>query len=166
MSPAPDSHALSSLLKIALDKDGFFLEAHAKLRPYDTAVKGIFIAGACSGPKDMEEAISHGRASAVKLFGLLSQGSAVVEPFVAVVDEKRCSGCRMCEKVCVAKAIRYDEMKKTVRVEEAACMGCGLCNATCPSSAIGLNGYRDRLIADEAAALVEAVRVSPAMEAL
>ena len=155
MSPPADNHLTASLLKIALDKDGFFLEAHVKLRPYDTAVKGIFIAGACSGPKDMEEAINHGRASAVKLFGLLSQGAALVDPFIAVVDEKRCSGCRMCEKACVAKAIKYDEAKRVVRVEEAACMGCGLCNSTCPSSAIALNGHIDRLIADEIGGMVE-----------
>jgi len=157
MSPPVDSRLISSLLKITLDKDKFFLEAHVKLRPYDTAVKGIFIAGACSGPKDMEESINHGRASAVKLFGFLNLGYAFVDPFVALVDAKRCSGCRMCEKACVAKAIKYEEDKRTVRVEEAACMGCGLCNSTCPSSAISLKGHVDMIIDDEIAALVEAL---------
>ncbi|MGA3175150.1 MAG: CoB--CoM heterodisulfide reductase iron-sulfur subunit A family protein [Syntrophorhabdales bacterium] len=157
ISPPPDGPAVSSLMKIALDKDRFFLEAHVKLRPYDTAVKGIFIAGACSGPKDMEEAINHGRASAVKLFGFLSAGFATVDPYVAVVDGKRCSGCRMCEKACVAKAIKYDEAARVVHVEEAACMGCGLCNSTCPSSSISLRGYGDSAIDDEIAALVEAI---------
>ena len=157
MGPSADARSLSSLLKITLDKDGFFLEAHVKLRPYDTAVKGIFIAGTCSGPKDIEEAISHGRASAVKLFGFLSRGYAFVEPFIAAVDGKRCSGCRMCERACVAKAIRYDEAKRIVQVEEAACMGCGLCNSTCPSSSIVLRGHVDRAIDDEIGALVEAI---------
>lgn len=157
MSPPVDNQHISSLLKIALDKDKFFLEAHVKLRPYDTALKGIFIAGACSGPKDIEESINHGRASAVKLFGFLNLGYAFVEPFVAFVDMKRCSGCRMCEKVCVAKAIKYDETKRVVHVEEAACMGCGLCNSTCPSSAIGLKGHGDSFIDDEISALLEAV---------
>jgi Fe-S-cluster-containing hydrogenase component 2 len=63
----------------------------------------------------------------------------------------------MCEKACVAKAIKYDEVKRIVRVEEAACMGCGLCNSTCPSSAIGLKGYVDMMIDDEIGALVEAI---------
>ncbi|HQK46563.1 MAG TPA: 4Fe-4S dicluster domain-containing protein, partial [Syntrophorhabdaceae bacterium] len=143
--------------KITLDKDRFFLEAHPKLRPYDTALKGIFIAGTCSGPKDMEESINHGRASAVKLYGLLNLGYAFIEPFVAYVDPKRCSGCRMCEQACVAKAIKFDEGLHIVRVEEAACMGCGLCNATCPSSAIALKGYKDTIIDDEISALTEAV---------
>lgn len=157
MSPPVDNKLISSLLKISLDKDNFFLEAHVKLRPYDTALKGIFIAGSCSGPKDIEESINHGRASAVKLFGLLNLGYAFVEPFIAMVDEKRCSGCRMCEQACVAKAIKYDEQKRVVHVEEAACMGCGLCNATCPSSAIGLKGYIDTIIDDEISAILEAV---------
>lgn len=157
MSPALDNQALASLLKITLDKDKFFLEAHIKLRPFDTAVKGIFIAGSCSGPKDMEESINHGRASALKLYGFLNLGYAFVEPFVSWVDPKRCSGCRMCEKACVANAIKYDEDKRVVHVEEAACMGCGLCNATCPSSSIGLRGYVDAFIDDEIGALVEAI---------
>jgi heterodisulfide reductase subunit A len=156
MSPPEDCQLISSLLKISLDKDRFFLEAHVKLRPYDTALKGIFIAGACSGPKDIEESISHGRASAVKLFGLLNLGYAFAEPFISFVNEKRCSGCRMCEQACVARAIKFDEAEKVVRVEEAACTGCGLCNSTCPSSAITLRGYDDAAMGDEIGGLLEA----------
>jgi heterodisulfide reductase subunit A2 len=157
MSFPATSRDIASLLKISLDKDKFFLEAHIKLRPFDTAVKGIFIAGSCSGPKDVEESINHGRASALKLYGFLNLGYAFVDPFISFVDPKRCSGCRMCEQACVAKAIKYDEDKHVVHVEEAACMGCGLCNATCPSSAIGLKGYVDTIIADEISALLEAM---------
>ena len=157
MSSAVDSQLISSLLKITLDKDKFFLEAHIKLRPFDTAVKGIFIAGSCSGPKDVEESINHGRASALKLYGFLNLGYAFVDPFISWVDPKRCSGCRMCERACVAKAIKYDEEKRIVHVEEAACMGCGLCNATCPSSSISLRGHFDSVIDDEIGALVEAM---------
>ena len=157
MSPPVDSRLIASLLKITLDKDKFFLEAHIKLRPFDTAVKGIFIAGSCSGPKDVEESINHGRASAVKLFGFLNLGYAYVDPFIAYVNPKRCSGCRMCELACVAKAIKYDEAKRVVHVEEAACMGCGLCNSTCPSSAIALKGWDDATLADEMSAIMEAI---------
>ena len=105
----------------------------------------------------MEEAINHGRASAMKLFGFLSAGFAAVDPFVAWVDVKRCSGCRMCEKACVAKAIKFDEAARVVRVEEAACMGCGLCNATCPSSAIGLKGMSTARSTMRSRRLVEAI---------
>jgi len=157
MSFPATSREMASLLKISLDKDKFFLEAHIKLRPFDTAVKGIFIAGSCSGPKDVEESINHGRASALKLYGFLNLGYAFVDPFISIVDAKRCSGCRMCEQACVAKAIKYDEDKHVVHVEEAACMGCGLCNATCPSSAISLKGYVDTIIGDEISALLEAM---------
>ena len=157
MSSPEDSKLISSLLKITLDKDKFFLEAHIKLRPFDTAVKGILIAGSCSGPKDVEESINHGRASALKLYGFLNLGYAFVDPFISSVDPKRCSGCRMCETACVAKAIKFDEEKRVVHVEEAACMGCGLCNATCPSSAIGLIGYVDSIIDDEISALTGAI---------
>ena len=157
MSPPVDSKLIASLLKITLDKDKFFMEAHIKLRPFDTAVKGIFIAGSCSAPKDVEESINHGRASAVKLFGFLNLGYAYVDPFISYVNPKRCSGCRMCEQACVAKAIKYDEAKRVVHVEEAACMGCGLCNSTCPSSAISLRGWDDAALADEVSAIMEAV---------
>jgi len=157
MSSPFDSREIASLFKITLDKDKFFLEAHIKLRPFDTAVKGIFIAGACSGPKDVEESINHGRASALKLFGFLNLGYAYVDPFISFVDPKRCSGCRMCERACFSKAIKYDEEQRVVHVEEAACMGCGLCNSTCPSSAISLRGYIDAMIDDEIGALTETV---------
>ncbi len=157
MSFPEDSQKLASLLKISLDKDRFFLEAHIKLRPFDTAVKGIFIAGSCSGPKDVEESINHGKASALKLYGFLNLGYAFVDPFISFVDSKRCSGCRMCEQACFSKAIKYDEEKRVVHVEEAACMGCGLCNSTCPSSAISLRGYFDTIIDDEISALLEAI---------
>ncbi len=157
MSSPEDSKDMASLFKISLDKDKFFLEAHIKLRPFDTAVKGIFIAGSCSGPKDVEESINHGRSSALKLYGFLNLGYAFVDPFISCVDPKRCSGCRMCEQACFSKAIKYDEEKRVVHVEEAACMGCGLCNSTCPSSAISLRGYFDTIIDDEISALLEAI---------
>ncbi len=80
MSSPEDCKLVANTFKIALDKDNFFMEAHIKLRPFDTAVKGIFIAGTCSGPKDVEESINHGRASAVKLFGLLNLGYTYVNP--------------------------------------------------------------------------------------
>ncbi|HOE18117.1 MAG TPA: CoB--CoM heterodisulfide reductase iron-sulfur subunit A family protein [Syntrophorhabdaceae bacterium] len=157
MSSPKDCKLIANTFKIALDKDNFFMEAHIKLRPFDTAVKGIFIAGSCSGPKDVEESINHGRASAVKLFGLLNLGYTYVEPFISYVDPKRCSGCRMCEHACFSNAIKYDEEKRVVHVEEAACMGCGLCNATCPSSAISLRGYIDPMIDDEISGFTEAI---------
>ncbi|MHB8110745.1 MAG: CoB--CoM heterodisulfide reductase iron-sulfur subunit A family protein [Syntrophorhabdaceae bacterium] len=157
MSAPQMGRDMATLLKISLDKDKFFMEAHIKLRPFDTAVKGIFIAGSCSGPKDVEESINHGRASALKLYGFLNLGYAFVDPFISTVDPGRCSGCRMCEKACVAKAIKFDEETRVVHVEEAACMGCGLCNATCPSSAISLKGYVDTIIGDEISALLEAM---------
>jgi heterodisulfide reductase subunit A len=157
MSSPEDGKLIANLLKISLDKDNFFLEAHIKLRPFDTAVKGIFIAGSCSGPKDIEESINHGRASAVKLFGLLNLGYAYIDPFISYVDPKRCSGCRVCEQACFSKAIKYDEEERVVHVEEAACMGCGLCNATCPSSAISLKGYIDSMFDDEISAFTEAI---------
>lgn len=158
MGPPKDNKRISQLLKVSLDKDGFFLEAHVKLRPFDTALKGIFIAGCCSGPKDVEESISHGRAAALKLFGLLNLGYTLAEPYIAFVDEKRCSGCRMCEEVCVAKAIVFDYTRRIAKVNEAQCMGCGLCASTCPSSAIILAGYTDTQISDELSGLLEEIR--------
>lgn len=153
--PPPDGERIAQILKIPLDKDGFFLEAHPKLRPFETQKKGIFIAGCCSGPKDVEECIAFGRAAALKLFSMLNTGYSELEPYVAEVEKERCSGCRICEEVCVPKAISYEQQMRVVKVDLAQCMGCGLCAATCPSSAISLLGFTDRKIIDETYGLIE-----------
>ncbi len=106
----------------------------------------------------MEEAINHGRASAVKLYGFLSAGFAVVDPFVAVVDVKRCSGCRMCERACVAKAIKYDEAAQDRPRRGGGLHGLRPVQRHLPVlGRSGLRGYIDNAIDDEIAALVEAI---------
>lgn len=157
MVPAEDAKYLASILHIPLDKDGFFLEAHPKLRPLESPVRGIFLAGSASGPKDAEESIVHGRASAAKLFSLLRKGQTFLDPFVASVWERRCSGCRMCESVCIFRAISWDEERRKAKVQQAACTGCGLCASLCPSSAITLLGSEDRMVCDEIGGLLEAL---------
>ncbi len=154
IGPPEDGKKISQILKIPLDKDGFFLEAHPKMRPFDTPIKGIFIAGGCSGPKDVEESITQGRAAAFKLFSLINMGYALIEPQVATVFTERCSGCRLCERVCPASAIVYDHRSRVIRIEEAQCAGCGLCASICPSSSITLTGYTDAQIIDEQRALL------------
>jgi heterodisulfide reductase subunit A len=153
--PAEDAREIASLLHVPLDKDGFFLEAHPKLRPLESPVKGILLAGSASGPKDIEESIASGRACAARLFTLLSKGYTLLDPFFASVSEKRCSGCRVCEAVCVFRAIRWDEERRKVRVDEAACAGCGLCASLCPSSAIGIKGAEDGIVCEEVSGLLE-----------
>jgi heterodisulfide reductase subunit A len=148
--PRINSTELARLLRLTLSGDGFLLEAHPKLRPVDTFVNGIFIAGCCQGPKDIQDTVSQASGAASKAANILSKPSLESEPLIATVDEDLCSGCRLCISICPYKAIESVEEEvngKTVthaKVNEALCMGCGACVATCPSGAMQQFGFKDK----------------------
>jgi heterodisulfide reductase subunit A-like polyferredoxin len=130
-----DSLPLAQILKVPLTQDGFFLEAHAKLRPLDFAADGIFLAGLAHSPRTLEESIAQAQGAAIRAVALLSQGQREAVPIVATVNERLCVGCGLCVAVCPYGARSIDEDTNVALVNAALCQGCGGCVTACPNGA-------------------------------
>jgi len=147
--PHKDSVLLARTLKIPLSPDGFLMEAHLKLRPVDTQMDGIFLAGAATGPKDVPESIVSAKAAAARAAILMANKKMRTEAITAVVNPDLCRGCGRCEEVCEFKAIELVEVAPKVvnaRVNEISCKGCGTCSVTCPTGAITMRHFNERQI--------------------
>lgn len=144
--PNADNKELSQLLKVPLGTDGFFFEAHVKLRPVDFATDGIFVCGLAHYPKDIRESIAQAKAATSRAITVLSKSEIEAEGKVAWVNDNRCSACGLCTHVCAYSAIEIDSEKGVAVVNEALCKGCGTCSASCRSSAINLKGFKDEQI--------------------
>jgi heterodisulfide reductase subunit A len=131
------------MFNISCSSEGFFLEKHPKLAPVDTFTDGIFIAGACQGPKDIPDSVAQAGAAAAQCLALIDAGHVELEPNTAYIIEEACSGCKSCLNICPYKAIGFDDTKKRSIINEALCKGCGTCVASCPSSAIKQNLFED-----------------------
>jgi len=148
-----DSRDISSLLGVARDTDGFFIERHPKLEPVDAPTTGIFLAGTAAGPKDIRESSTQAKAAASRASQLMRRGVFQKEALTAEIMEERCTGCKECEKVCPYHAISVDGV---AHVTGALCAGCGICAAACPEDAIDMRHYTDaQIIAQIDAALAE-----------
>ena len=141
-----DNFQLAQMLKVPLNADGFFLEAHVKLRPVDFATEGIFVCGLAHAPKNMEESICQAKAAASRAANILCKDSIIAGGIVAFVNEDICSGCGICEVLCPYEAIEIDEKDKVAKINTALCKGCGTCCAACPSGAVELKGFRKKQI--------------------
>ncbi|MEJ2725174.1 MAG: CoB--CoM heterodisulfide reductase iron-sulfur subunit A family protein [Deltaproteobacteria bacterium] len=151
--PAKDNAALSRMMKIPLGMDGFFLEAHQKLRPVEFPADGIFVAGSARYPAEITESISQALAAAAKAAIPMAQGQVVSEAFISEVNPARCSACGRCVKVCPFGAVDWAEVqtpdrltRMVARINPAECKGCGLCSSSCLSGAIRLSGSTDQQI--------------------
>jgi heterodisulfide reductase subunit A len=161
VQPQKGAELLAQKLGISYDKYNFYSEAHAKLRPVECATAGIYLAGACQGPKDIPETVSQASAAAAKVMSLFSRDKLEREPIVARVKESGCVGCFACKKVCAYGAVEEKEIRdrqgnliKTVAfVNPGVCAGCGTCQATCPSKSVELDGYTD----EQVIAMIEAL---------
>jgi heterodisulfide reductase subunit A len=139
--PSRDNKLLASLLKLSLSPDRFFLEAHPKLRPVDSTIDGVYLAGTCQGPKDIPDTVAQAKGAAASVIALLNKDEITIEPIVAEVSEERCSGCHICEGLCPYQALIFNPEKKVMVVESVLCKGCGVCFSACPSGAITLKHY-------------------------
>jgi heterodisulfide reductase subunit A len=123
------------LLKVPLNQDGFFLEAHAKLRPLDFAADGIFLCGLAHSPRALDESIAQAQGAAIRAVALLSQKQREAVPIIASVNERLCAGCGLCVEVCPYGARSIDEDTHVALVNAALCQGCGACVTACPNGA-------------------------------
>ena len=131
-----DASNVASMFGLSRKADGFFAEAHPKLRPVETNTDGVFLAGVAQGPKDVPDTVGHAGAAASMVLALLGKGEVVISPQVALVDEKICSACKTCISLCPYSAISFIEDDNVARINEALCKGCGTCVAACPAGAI------------------------------
>jgi heterodisulfide reductase subunit A len=141
MEPRSDVAALSTLLKLPRSADGFFMEYHPKLRPVDTVVDGVFLAGCCQGPKDIPDTIAQAKAAASSALIPLIRGTVPVESATAVVDAEECAGCGMCVEVCPYGAPALRRLGGVSRINAVLCKGCGTCASACPSKAICMQHF-------------------------
>jgi heterodisulfide reductase subunit A len=163
MVPALGAGEMAKLVGFSTDKDGFYQEAHPKLQPVETFTAGVYLAGACQGPRDIPDTIAHASAAAVKVCGLFSRSELTTEPMIARVEPGRCSGCELCLPICPYQAISIDGIgerihgkmveRRVAKVNRGLCQGCGACLAACRSGALNLDGFTDEQIVAEVDAL-------------
>ncbi len=144
MVPRKDN-SIGSLLKVPKGRDNFFNEIHMKLRPVETVIDGITIAGTSQGPKNIMESMNSALAAATKSFALVASGELALEPTIAVVDESSCEWCGECEEACPYSAFEKIQRdgKEIAKVNESVCKGCGMCLPVCPENALNLIGLSD-----------------------
>jgi heterodisulfide reductase subunit A len=142
VEPSKGAAELAEKLRIPLSIDGFFAERGPKLEPLDTVVDGIFIAGACHGPKDIQESIIQALGATGRVASILFKGFMDIDLAKAWVDEEKCVGCGACASICPFKAIEWSAFGEP-KIIEAACEGCGICAAVCPVAAMQLRHYKD-----------------------
>jgi len=146
IEPRKDSEVIQKLLTLSRTKDGFFMEAHPKLRPVDAPTGGIFFAGCAESPKDIKDSVTQASAAAARAGILMAKGKVTVEAITPIILEEKCKACGLCEKVCPYNAIRVNKELKRAEVIEAACAGCGTCGAECPTGAIIMRHFTDEQI--------------------
>ena len=152
--PHKEEVLLARMLKIPISSDGFLMEAHVKLRPVDTQMDGVFLAGSASGPKDVPESVVSAKAAAARAATLMANKKMRTEALTSVVDEEQCIGCGLCEEICPYTA-HYLEDGKSHTIA-ALCRGCGACAAECPRRAIAMQHFTDeQVLAQIKAGLVE-----------
>lgn len=164
IEPDETARPLATMLTASMDTNDFFSEAHPKLRPVESPTAGIYLSGACQGPKDIPETVAQASAAAAKVIGLLCKDHLTCNPCTAQPDEMMCNGCSSCEKVCPYGAITYVDkeyrganrttlIRRVAQVNPAVCQGCGACTVACPSGAMDLKGFSNKQIMAEVDAI-------------
>jgi len=157
LEPHKDADQVRKMFNISCSTEGWFLERHPKLAPVSTFTDGIFIAGACQGPKDIPDCVAQAGAAAAEALALIDKGFVELEPNTAWIDEELCSGCRTCIAMCPYSAITRNDEKGIAVVNEAVCKGCGTCVAACPSGAAQQHLFTDNEVFEEIEGVLEYV---------
>jgi len=139
----PDAQEVRRLFNISCSNEGWFLERHPKLAPVSTFTDGIFLAGACQGPKDIPDSVAQAGAAAAEALALIDVGRIELEPNTAYILEDECSGCKTCIPLCPYNAITFNAATAKAQITEALCKGCGVCVAACPSGSIRQHLFED-----------------------
>ena len=160
VEPRRDAAQIARIFHLGRSQDGFFLERHPKLDPVATMFEGVFVAGCCQAPKDIPHTVAQASAAAARCLAMIARGKVEIEAVTSSIDEKLCSGCRVCNALCPYEAILFDENAKVSRVSEVLCKGCGVCAAACPSGAISLHGFTSAEIMAEIEGLLASGRLA------
>jgi heterodisulfide reductase subunit A len=166
MVPTSDTDEVAQLFHVTRSEDGFFLEAHPKLRPVETAMDGIFLAGTCQAPKDIPDTVAQASGAAARVLALLNRGKVEIEPMTAEVMPLRCVACGTCVEICPASAAEIVALRgrRQAEINPALCKGCGLCVAACRGGAITLHGFTDQQLLGQLTAFLrpaERVPIQP-----
>lgn len=164
IEPDKSARPLATMLTASMDTNDFFTEAHPKLRPVESPTAGVFLSGACQGPRDIPETVAQAGAAASKVIGLLAKDKLTGNPCVAQSNELMCNGCSTCANVCPYGAITYVDkefrgpnrttlIRRVANVNEAVCQGCGCCTVACMSGAMDLKGFANNQIMSEVDAI-------------
>lgn len=153
--PRRDSDVIQRLLTLSKTSDGFFMEAHPKLRPVDAATPGIFMCGCAEGPKDIKDSVTQASAAAARANILMAKGKVTIEAITSTLKPDACTACGLCAKVCPYHAIDFNREKKTITIIEASCSGCGTCSAECRYDAITMKHFSDEQIMTQVDAATE-----------
>jgi heterodisulfide reductase subunit A len=157
MQARSDAHEVGRIFGVNQGADGFFLEEHPKLGPLNTATDGVFLAGACQGPKDIPDAVAQASGAAVKALSLATLGEVEIAPIVSWIDPNICAGCRTCIELCPYSAIAYNARTGVSVVNETLCKGCGSCAGFCPSGAAQVKHFNEKQIFAELDGIVDSL---------
>jgi heterodisulfide reductase subunit A len=157
MEAREDAAEVGRVFGVNIGADGFFLEEHPKLGPLDTATDGVFLAGACQGPKDIPDAVSQASGAAAKALELATVGKVGVSSTISWIDPNICSGCQTCINLCAYSAIEFDERRGVSVVNEALCKGCGSCSGFCPSGAAQIRHFNQKQVFAELDGIMDAL---------
>jgi heterodisulfide reductase subunit A2 len=161
--PHEDNRKIAQFLKVPLNSEGFFLEAHMKLRPVDFMTDGVFLCGLAHSPKTLEESVLQAQAASARAATILARDSIELEANISHVVDEKCDGCAYCVDTCPYKAITLLEymwqgsVKKVVDTNESICKGCGCCQATCPKDGVLIEGFTLEQIRAQIEAALEVV---------
>jgi len=155
MEPRKDTAKVARIFGVSQGTDRFFLEEHPKLGPVSTATDGIFLAGACQGPKDIPDVVSHAAGAACQALAMAARGEVTISPTTSWINPDICVGCRICVGLCPYSAIEFDERRHIAVVNEAMCKGCGSCAGYCPSGAAQIRHFTEKAVFAEIEGLLD-----------